>query len=95
MSDQEKDKENNEELQRVLDEVRIDSALSTVKDVFYRVEEVTQGEVTVYDLMSFLAEDLIREGSCPACLLEGANRAFKETGANTDEHIQDGEAVYH
>ena len=84
-----------DDLQRIADEVRIDSALSTIKDVLYRLEEASQGSVTLYDALSYLTEDLVREGSCAACLKEAVDRAFKETGANTEEHVQEGEAVFH
>ncbi len=84
-----------DELQRLTDEVRIESALSTIKDVLYRTEEVSMGSISMYDLVSYLAEDLIREGGCAACIADAVERAFSETGANTEEHVQEGEAVYH
>ncbi len=84
-----------EEIQRIIDETRIDTTLATMKDALYRIEELTQGNVSLYEILSFLTEDLVREGACAACLKEAVERAFTEAGANTEEHVQDGEAVYH
>ena len=86
---------NDDEIQRITDEARIDTALAVMKDVMYRIEETSQGAITLYDLVSYLTEDLIREGSCAACLKESVERAFSETGANTEEHVQQGDAVFH
>ena len=84
----------NEALQ-VAEDAKIETALTIVKDIFYRLEETSQGALTSYDLLSYLTEDLIREGSCAACIKDAMEAAFKQTGANTEEHQQTDEAVLH
>jgi hypothetical protein len=77
------------------DEIRMESAIQTIKDVMVRFEETAEGTRTVYDILGFVMQDLLREGLCPACLSEVASTAFMETGSSPETHREDEDSVYH
>ncbi len=84
-----------EESQEEHDEIRCESALQTIEDVLFRFDETSGGTYSIYDLLSFLVEDLVKEGCCAACIREAVQAAFEQAGANASEHTQDGDAVVH
>lgn len=86
---------NDEEQQAREDEVRLDAALQTIKDVAWRLEEISEGRRSIYDVVTYLIEDLVREGACPACLNEAAESAFRELGADTSNHQEGEDSVLH
>jgi len=84
-----------EELKQVTDEARLETVLQTIKDIMFRFDEQSAGTYTLYDLVGFLAEDLVEEGCCAACIKEAVDAAFDQAGIDTTQHRQDGDAVYH
>lgn len=77
------------------DELRMEVAIQTAKDVLFRFEENNEGNRSVYDLLGFLLQDLINEGLCAACLNEVITAAFTETGANVDIHKDEEGSTFH
>ena len=81
------------------DDLRMEVAIQTVKDVLYRFQETSEGGRSVYEVLGFLMQDLIQEGLCPSCLNELITHAFNETGADVTKHIDghtdDKESVFH
>ena len=77
------------------DELRMEVAIQTAKDVLFRFEENSEGNRSVYEVLGFLLQDLISEGLCPACLNEVIAAAFTETGANVDIHNDEATSTYH
>jgi hypothetical protein len=86
---------NEEETKQVADEARLDTVLQTIKDIMFRFDEQSEGSYTLYDLIGFLAEDLVEEGCCATCIKEAIDAAFEQAGVDTTQHRQDGDAVYH
>ena len=82
-----------EELKQQRDDIRCDSALQTMEDVLWRFNETSEGTLSVYDLLGFLVEDLVREGFCAACVNEALGAAFARTGADLQEHRADDDAT--
>jgi len=89
-----KDEEIEEELKRARDDVRCEAAVQTLKDVLWRYEETSEGTYSLYDLIGYVVEDLVREGCCAACISETLAATFKEAGADPTEHRGDGETVH-
>lgn len=77
------------------DELRMEVAIQTTKDVLFRFEETTEGNRSVYEVLGFLLQDLLNEGLCPACLNEVITAAFAETGANVAIHNDEAGSTYH
>ena len=84
-----------EELRRARDDGRCQIAVQTLKDVLFRFEEASEENHSVYDLLSFLAEDLVADGCCAACIQESMALGFEQAGANPLEHVPDDTAVLH
>ncbi len=84
-----------EEVKQVADEARLDTVLQTLKDILFRFDEQCDGTYTLYDMMGYLAEDLVNEGCCGACIKEAIEHAFEQAGVDMSQHRQDGDAVYH
>jgi hypothetical protein len=83
-----------EEQQRQRDDIRCDTALQTLEDVLWRFNETNEGTLSVYDLLGFLVEDLVREGFCPACVDEAVSAGLERSGADPKQHrSDDGEVV--
>ena len=78
-----------DELKRARDDARCEAAIQTLTDVLWRFEETCEGSYTLYDLVGYLVEDLVREGCCAACIPESVTAAFKDIGADTTEHRRD------
>jgi hypothetical protein len=78
-----------EELKQQRDDIRCDGALQTIEDVLWRFNESCEGTLSVYDLLGFLVEDLIREGFCAACVNEALVAAFARTEADIRQHRSD------
>ncbi|MCZ6709754.1 MAG: hypothetical protein O7B25_05270 [Gammaproteobacteria bacterium] len=85
---------NDDDLKRARDDARCEAGVLTVKDVLWRFEELNEGTHTMYDLLGYVVEDLVREGCCAACISETLAAAFKEVGADPDEHRGDGDTVH-
>ncbi len=85
----------NDEQIRLRDDARCEAAVQTLKDVLWRFDEMSEGTYTLYDLLGYLLEDLVREGCCAACIDETVSAVYKEVGADPQVHRQDDEAVYH
>ncbi|MEM7219621.1 MAG: hypothetical protein AAF515_14730 [Pseudomonadota bacterium] len=83
------------ELSQARDDARCQAAVQTMKDALWRFDETSEGSYSVYDLVSYLIEDLVTEGCCAACLNEAVAAAFEQTGANPAEHQPDDQAVLH
>jgi hypothetical protein len=87
--------ENDEELKQARDDIRCEAALQTLKDVLWRFEEASEGGRSVYDVLSYLLEDLLREGVCPACMNEMFAATFTSAGADPTQHREDDGEVFH
>lgn len=85
---------NDDDLKQARDDVRCEASVQTVKDVLWRFEEMCEGTHTLYDLLGYIVEDLVREGYCAACISETLTAAFKEVGADPTEHRGDGDTVH-
>ena len=59
-----------DELKQVRDDARCDMAVQTLKDVLWRFEETAEGTYSIYDLIGYVVEDLVKEGCCAACINE-------------------------
>ena len=81
------------------DDLRMEVAIQTMKDVLYRFQEMGEGSRSVYEVLGFLVQDLIQEGLCPNCLNDLVTHAFNETGADVTQHIDghtdEKESVFH
>lgn len=77
------------------DELRMEVAIQTARDVLFRFEENSEGNRSVYEVLGFLLQDLLSEGLCPACLNEVIALAFSETGANVAIHNEAADSTYH
>ena len=77
------------------DEIRMEVAIQTAKDVLFRFEESSEGNRSVYEVLGFLLQDLLNEGLCPACLNEVITAAFAETGADISRHKDEQDSTYH
>jgi len=81
--------------ERLRDDVRCEIAVQTLKDMLWRFDEMSEGTYSLYDLVGYLLEDLVREGCCPACINETVSSVYKEVGVDPSIHRGDDEAVYH
>lgn len=77
------------------DELRMEVAIQTAKDILFRFEENSEGNRSVYEVIGFLLQDLLGEGLCPACLNEVIAEAFADSGANVTIHNDEAGSVYH
>ena len=77
------------------DELRMEVAIQTTKDILFRFEENSEGNRSVYEVLGFLVQDLINEGLCAACLNDVIAEAFNETGANTAIHNDEAGSTFH
>jgi hypothetical protein len=85
-----------DEFRRARDEARCEASLQTLKDVLWRFEETDEGTYSIYDLIGYLVEDLVKEGCCAACIQETVAGAFDHLGVDVNEHRPDeGDAVLH
>ena len=87
--------DDNDDAVKERDELRMEVAIQTAKDVLFRFEEHSEGNRSVYEVIGFLVQDLISEGLCPACLNEVISAAFTETGANVVIHNDEVDSTYH
>lgn len=83
---------NEDELKALRDEARGEMTLQAIKDLLWRFSEHSEGGLSVYDLLGFLAEDLIKEGFCPACLNDLVQSACERTATDPTEHREEGGA---
>ena len=88
------DEQREEELKQARDDVRCEATVQTVKDVLWRFEETSEGTRTLYDLLGYIVEDLVREGCCAACISETLNDAYKDAGADPTEHRRDDQTLH-
>lgn len=77
------------------DDLRMEIAIQTAKDILLRFEESSEGNRSVYEVIGFLLQDLLSEGLCPACLNEVITEAFAETGASVAVHNDEAGSTYH
>lgn len=89
-----KEDEQNDDLARARDDARCEAAVQTLKDVLWRFEETSEGAYSLYDLIGYVVEDLVREGCCAACINESMAAAFQDIGADPVEHRRDGDTVH-
>jgi hypothetical protein len=82
-----------DDLKQMRDQVRAEAAVKVVGDALWRFNEDHEETMSVYDVVEFLFEGLIAEGMCPACLAEAVQRAFEETKANPNEHLNEEDGV--
>lgn len=96
--DKEKDKEKNQtegdQIKQARDDIRCEGAVQTMKDVLWRFEETSEGTYSLYDLIGYVVEDLVREGCCAACINETLAAVFNDVGADPSEHRGDGDTVH-
>ena len=78
-----------DELKRMRDDVRCEISVQNVKDTLWRFEESNEGNHSLYDLLGYIVEDLVKEGCCAACISETLEAAFKEADADPTEHRRD------
>ncbi len=78
-----------EERKQQRDDIRCDASLQTIEDVLWRFNEANEGTLSVYDLLGFLIEDLIKEGFCAACVSESVIAAFTRAEADVHQHRSD------
>ena len=77
------------------DDIRCETAMRTLLDILWRFDESSEGTRSAYDLIGFLVEDMIREGYCAACVNEALTTTLTASGADTAEHKEDDNAVFH
>ncbi|MDA0339413.1 MAG: hypothetical protein O2910_06190 [Proteobacteria bacterium] len=77
------------------DDVRMETAIQTVKDVLLRFEESSEGTRSVYEVLGFVVLDLLKNGICPACLNEAVTMALKEAGSDVEVHIDEPPSTLH
>jgi hypothetical protein len=82
-----------DDLKQMRDQVRAEAAVKLVADVLWRFNEEHEETISVYDVVGFVIEGLIAEGMCPACIAEAVQRAFEETKADPNEHLNDEDAL--
>ena len=84
------------EIKQARDDARCQAAVQSVKDVLWRFDETSEGNYTLYDVFSYIVEDLVADGCCAACLGEAMAAAFEQSGVNPLEHKPDEDiAVLH
>ncbi|MEM8767784.1 MAG: hypothetical protein AAGE43_10095 [Pseudomonadota bacterium] len=76
---------------RERDDVRCEAALQTLEDVLWRFNETNEGTLSVYDVLGFLVEDLIKEGFCAVCVKETVAAALERTGVDLERHREEDE----
>lgn len=87
--------QDSEEVRRARDDARCHAVVQTMKDILWRFDESSEGNYTIYDVLSYLTEDLVSEGCCAACIQESIGAAFEQAGADALEHKPDDTAVLH
>ncbi len=87
--DTDADAAEDEEQLRQRDDVRCEVALQTVEDVLWRFNEGNEGSLSVYDLMGFMIEDLVKEGFCAACVNEMLTASLQRTGQDLQQHREE------
>ena len=81
--------DSDDELKQARDDLRCEASVQTIKDVLWRFEETSEGTHSLYDLLGYIVEDLVREGCCAACINETLSAVYTSSGANPDEHRRD------
>ncbi|XOV86704.1 MAG: hypothetical protein ACFHX7_17250 [Pseudomonadota bacterium] len=84
-----------EEMKTMADDVRLEDALQTIKDILWRFEENCEGRRAVYEVLGCLVEDLTVEGVCPACIAGTMTAVFDAMGVDTKVHVEDDDSVFH
>ncbi len=84
-----------DEQKQLRDDARCDAAVQTLKDVLWRFDEMSEGSYSLYDVIGYVVEDLIREGSCAACINETVTAVYKDLAVDPTVHRGDGDAVFH
>lgn len=84
-----------DEVRRARDDARCQLVVQSMKDALWRFDEASEGHYSIYDMLSYLAEDLVREGCCAACVQESITAGIEQTGASPVEHKPDDAAVLH
>ena len=81
--------EDDEKARQDRDDIRCDAALQTIRDVLWRFEESCEGTRTIYDVLAYLSEDLMRDGYCAACMRETLTGAAEAANADLSRHSED------
>jgi hypothetical protein len=84
-----------DDLKQARDDARCQTAVQTLKDVLWRFDEACEGNYSLYDVLTYLAEDLVAEGCCAACLNESMAAAFEQAGVDPLEHKPDDATPLH
>ena len=71
---------------RERDDVRCEVTLQALEDILWRFNESNEGTMSVYDVVGYLVEDLIREGFCAACVSETVAAAIERSGEDPSTH---------
>jgi hypothetical protein len=94
IDDEKTDDEKDGNAKHARDDLRCEAAVQTLKDVLWRFEETSEGTYSLYDLIGYVVEDLVREGGCAACVSETLAAVFNDVGADPAEHRSDGDTVH-
>src|SRR5262245_57279243 len=70
------DDDENEDERRMRDDVRSQTTARMVEDALWRFNEEHEDTLSVYDVLSMVVEDLVKEGMCAACINESIAEAF-------------------
>jgi len=82
-----------EDERRMRDDVRSQTTARMVEDALWRFNEEHEDTLSVYDVLSMVVEDLVKEGMCPACINESIGEAFTRAGANPEVHVNDDDGL--
>ena len=86
-----------DEQKQLRDDARCDVTVQTMKDMLWRFDEMSEGSYSLYDVLGYVVEDVIREGSCAACIHESLAAVYKDLAVDPGVHRGDGDgdAIYH
>ncbi len=79
----------------IRDHGRREMALQAIREIMIAFEESSETELTLYDLLGDLIDDMVASGGCAACIQDMLTVICKEHDVDTVVHRQGKEAVYH
>jgi hypothetical protein len=83
-----------EDIKRARDDARCEAAVQTLVDVARRFEETCEGSYTIYDLVGYLVEDLVRDGCCAACIGDTIGAVFQDVGVDPTKHTLNEDTIH-
>lgn len=83
-----------EELKQLRDDIRCETTVQTLVDVLRRFEETNEGSYSLYDVIGYVVEDLVRDGCCAACVNDTLLAVYKDVGVDPALHIMDDSTVH-